>query len=111
VTKLYSLKRARRNLILDHGRLLSIRKKILALFILLGLIVLAVYGLYLMGGGASNNREAGGLASSEARTIITLTIWGGSAFITGFGLRDVIGRVMGTRQRNRLKAAQGGGTH
>jgi hypothetical protein len=90
---------------------LSIGKKILALVILLGLIVLTVYGLYLIGGGAANNRGEGGLASGDARTIITLTIWGGSAFITGFGFRDVIGRVMATRQRNRLKTAQGGGTH
>ena len=76
------------------------------------LIVVIVYGLFLMGGGATGvggNRGGGGLASPSARTIITLTVWGGSAFITGFGLRDVIGRVVGTRQRNRSKGVQGSG--
>ena len=94
---------------------MSIGKKILALFILLGLIILIVYGLFLMGGPVLNNGggdqgEGGGLASPGARTIITLSIWGGSAFITGFGLRDVIGRVMATRQRNRMKAMTPAGT-
>ena len=90
---------------------MSIGKKILALVVGLGLIILIVYGLYLMGGGSPNNvggDQGGGLGSIGARTIITLTIWGGSAFITGFGLRDVIGRVGATRQRNRLQAAQDG---
>lgn len=95
---------------------MSIGKKILALVMLLGLIVLIVYGLSLMGGGSLNNGggdqgEGGGLAAPSARTIVTLTIWGGSAFITGFGLRDVIARVMATRQRNRMKATQAGTTH
>ena len=92
---------------------MSIGKKILALIIGLGLVVLFVYGLFLIGGGAANTRggdQGGGLGSIDARMIITLTIWGGSAFITGFGLRDVIGRIMATRQRNRLKPAQAGTT-
>ena len=90
---------------------MSIGKKILASVIFLALIVLFIYGLYLLGGPPNPRGEGGGLDSLGARTTITLVVWGGSAFITGFGLRDVIGRVAATRQRNRLKAAQSGATH
>lgn len=90
---------------------MSIGKKILASIIFMALIVLFVYGLYLLGGPVNARGEGGGLESLNARTIITLFVWGGSAFITGFGLRDVIGRIAATRQRNRLKAVQGQGNH
>lgn len=81
-------------------------KKILATIIVLAIVAGAVYLLFAAGGGNTRGSEAdgGALAAPNARLIVTLTVWGGSAFITGFGLRDVIGRAVATRQRNRLKA-------
>ncbi len=46
----------------------------------------------------------GGLASPSVRTFVTLTTVGVSAFITGFGARDVISRALATR--NRMRAAR-----
>ena len=80
-------------------------KKIIASIIVIAIVLAGVYLLFSAGGGNSRG-DQGGLASLEPRTIITLTVWGGSAFITGFGLRDVIGRVMATRQRNRMRSMQ-----
>ena len=63
------------------------------------MIAIVSYGLLSWGGGS-------GLRSEEARSFVTLAVVGGSAFITGFGLRDVIGRAVAARNRNRLKSAQ-----
>ena len=78
-------------------------KKIIVSIIVIVIVLAGVYFLFTTGGGNSRG-NGGGLASPGPRMIVTLTVWGGSAFITGFGLRDVIGRVMATRQRNRLKS-------
>lgn len=60
------------------------------------------------GGSGANQfgNNEGGLGPPVLRTIVTLTVVGGSAFITGFGLRDVIGRAVGRRQRNRTKLSE-----
>ena len=86
---------------------MSVGKKIVATIIVLA--VIAVVGYFLItsaatGGGRGG--EGGSLGSGSARTIVTLTVMGGSAFITGFGFRDVIGRAVAARQRARMKAAQ-----
>ena len=79
-------------------------KEILTSTVVVAAVVIAVYLLSLLG---SNVRGGDGVFGSfEIRTIVTLSVVGGSAFITGFGSRDVIGRIMGARQRNRLKQAQ-----
>ena len=82
---------------------MSIGKKILAVFIALSIIGIVSYGLL-----SQTNQQGGegGLRSPSVRTFVTLAVVGGSAFITGFGLRDVIGRTMAIRKRNRLKSAQ-----
>ena len=80
-------------------------KKILASIVVIAIVLGGVYFLFTAGGGNSRGGQ-GGLASPEPRMIVTLVVWGGSAFITGFGLRDVIGRVVATRQRNRVKSVQ-----
>ncbi len=84
---------------------MSIGKKILAAIVGLGIIGIVVYGLLFWGSGSMNGDETG-LRSPEVRTFVTLAVVGGSAFIIGFGLRDVIGRAVATRNRNRLKSAQ-----
>ena len=84
---------------------MSIGNKILAILVGLGIIGVLVYGLLSWGTGSVNGDETG-LRSPGVRTFITLAVVGGSAFITGFGLRDVIGRAVATRNRNRLKSAQ-----
>lgn len=84
-------------------RIVLIWKKIIASIIVIAIVLAGVYLLFSIGGANTRGGE-GGLASPEPRTIVTLAVWGGSAFITGFGLRDVIGRVVATRQRNRLKS-------
>jgi hypothetical protein len=83
---------------------MSIKRKILATVIVLGIIVIGAYVL-LSGQGNQRGGEVG-LASPSVRTFVTLTTVGASAFITGFGFRDVISRALATRNRNRMKAAQ-----
>ena len=89
---------------------MSAKKKAVATIIVL--LVIAVVGYFLIssastgGGRGGNNGDNGGLGSIDARTIVTLTVMGGSAFITGFGFRDVIGRAVAARQRARLKSGQ-----
>ena len=85
---------------------MSVGKKIVATIIVLA--VIAVVGYFLITSAASGGGRGGdsGLGSVSARTIVTLTVMGGSAFITGFGFRDVIGRAVAARQRARMKAAQ-----
>jgi hypothetical protein len=78
---------------------MSIKKKILATVIVLAIIVIGAYVLI-----ASQPNQRGGLASPSVRTFVTLTTVGVSAFITGFGARDVISRAIATR--NRMKAAK-----
>ena len=80
-------------------------KKVLATTVVVALIFVSVYVLFAFGGGNSRGVE-GGLRSPSIRIFVTLLVVGGSAFITGFGLRDVIGRALGARQRSRLKQAQ-----
>jgi hypothetical protein len=82
---------------------MSIKKKVLATVIVLAIIVI---GAYVLLASQSNQRggEEGGLASPSVRTFVTLTTVGVSAFITGFGARDVISRAIATR--NRLKSAR-----
>ena len=82
---------------------MSIKKKILATVIVLTIIVIGAY--VLIATQPSNPRGGeGGLASPSVRTFVTLTTVGVSAFITGFGARDVISRAIATR--NRLRAAR-----
>ena len=91
----------------DHYDLLrelqmSIRKKILATVIVLAIIVISAYVLL----ATQPNQRGGetGLASPSVRTFVTLSTVGVSAFITGFGARDVISRAIATR--NRMRAAR-----
>jgi hypothetical protein len=81
---------------------MSIKKKILATVIVLAIIVI---GTYVLLSSQPNQRGGGVLASPPVRTFVTLTTVGVSAFITGFGARDVISRAIATR--NRMKAARG----
>jgi hypothetical protein len=84
---------------------MSLGNKILVGVLALIIIIIAGYGLL---GPQSNTRGGNeGLKSPDVRTIVTLAIVGGSAFITGFGARDVIGRAVGRRMRNRLKSPTG----
>ena len=82
---------------------MSIWKKSLATIIVLATIAV---GAYVLLSSQPNQRggEGGVLASPPIRTFVTLTTVGVSAFITGFGTRDVISRAIATR--NRLKAAR-----
>jgi len=80
----------------------SIKKKILATVIVPAIIVI---GSYILLSSQPNQRGGGGgLASPSVRTFVTLSTVGVSAFITGFGARDVISRAIATR--NRMKAAR-----
>ena len=81
---------------------MSIKKKILAAVFVLAIIII---GAYVLISSQPNQRGGeGGLASPSVRTFVTLTTVGVSAFITGFGFRDVISRAIATR--NRMKAAR-----
>jgi hypothetical protein len=84
----------------------SIRKSVVATIIVLVIIAIAAYGLFSLGGGSTVGGNESGFRSLNARTFVTLAVVGGSAFITGFGLRDVIGRAVAARNRNRLKSLQ-----
>jgi hypothetical protein len=79
---------------------MSVKRKVLTVVIVLSIIVISAYVLL----ATQPNQRGGGLASPSVRTFVTLTTVGVSAFITGFGARDVISRAIATR--NRMKAAQ-----
>jgi hypothetical protein len=80
---------------------MSVKRKILTIVIILAIIVI---GAYVLISSQPNQRGGGGLASPSVRTFIILSTVGVSAFITGFGARDVISRAIATR--NRMKAAR-----
>jgi len=86
---------------------MSIRKSVVVTIFVLAIVAIAAYGLFSLGGGNTRGGNESGFRSLSVRTIVTLAVVGGSTFITGFGLRDVISRAVATRQRNRLKSAQG----
>ena len=83
---------------------MSIKKKTLTAIIVLGIIAIGAY--VLLSSQLNQRGGEGGLASPSVRTFVTLTTVGASAFITGFGFRDVISRAIATRNRNRMKATQ-----
>ena len=85
---------------------MSIGKKILVSVLALVIIIIAGYGL-LDSQSTQRGGDESGFRSPGVRTIATLAVVGGSAFITGFGFRDVIGRAVGRRMRNRLKFPAG----
>ena len=81
---------------------MSVKRKVLATVIVLAIIVI---GAYVLLASQPNQRSGeGGLASPSVRTFVILSTVGLSAFITGFGARDVISRALATR--NRLRAAR-----
>ncbi|HWY27744.1 MAG TPA: hypothetical protein VNW25_00650 [Candidatus Sulfotelmatobacter sp.] len=86
---------------------MSTKRSIVVTLVVLAIIAIAAYGLFSLGGGNTRGGDESGFRSLNVRTLVTLAVVGGSAFITGFGLRDVISRAVATRQRNRLKSAQG----
>jgi hypothetical protein len=81
---------------------MSIKGKILATVIVLGIIAISAY--VLVSSQPNQRGGEGGLASPSVRTFVTLSTVGVSAFITGFGARDVISRAIATR--NRMKASR-----
>ena len=74
---------------------MSIKRKILATLVVLAIIVISGYPLL---SSQPNPRGGGVLADPPVRTFVTLTTVGVSAFITGFGARDVISRAIATRK-------------
>jgi hypothetical protein len=84
----------------------KIWKDILGGLVGVALLAIGIYGLFLYGGGGMNRGEGGGLASDSIRNIVILSVFGVSAFITGFGFRDVVGRAAAARQRKRLATAR-----
>jgi len=84
---------------------MSIKKKILATVIILTITVIGA--CQLLSTQTSQRGGNTGLASPSVMTFVTLTTVGASAFITGFGFRDIISRALATRNRNRMKGAQG----
>lgn len=88
-------------LICRSERSMSVKRKILATVVVLAIIVI---GAYVLLSSQPNQRGGeGGLASPSVRTFVILSTVGVSAFITGFGARDVISRAIATR--NRMKAS------
>jgi hypothetical protein len=86
---------------------LALWKKTAAGVIVLALIGIGGYFVFSQAGAGRVGGDGGGsLGGISTRTLVTLSVIGGSAFITGFGFRDVIGRAVAARQRSRLKAAQ-----
>ena len=79
---------------------MSVKRKVLATVIVLAIIVLGAYVLL----ASQPNQRGAGLASPSVRTFVILSTVGLSAFITGFGARDVISRAIATR--NRMKASR-----
>jgi hypothetical protein len=90
----------------QESPLMSTRKSVVVTILVLAVIAVAAYGLFALGGGNTRGGNESGFRSLDARTLVTLSVVGGSAFITGFGLRDVISRAVATRNRNRLKSHQ-----
>ncbi len=84
---------------------MSVLKKTIAAVLVLAIIAVGGYYLFATANQGGRNGE-NGLGSPSVRSIVTLSVIGGSAFITGFGFRDVIGRAAGAWQRSKLKAAQ-----
>jgi hypothetical protein len=82
---------------------MSIWKKALGTVIVLGIIVIVVY--LLLSSQPNQRGEESGLAAPGVRTFVILSTVGISAFITGFGARDVISRAIASR--NRIKASRG----
>ncbi len=91
---------------------MSVAKKTLAIIISVTIVGILLYGVFAWSNSVAGGNRGGdaGLASIGARTFVTLAVIGGSAFITGFGLRDVIGRAVAARNRNRMKS-QGSASH
>jgi hypothetical protein len=81
---------------------MSVKRKILTIVIVLAIIVIGVY--VLISSQPNQRGGEGGLASPSVRTFVILSTVGLSAFITGFGARDVISRAIATR--NRMKASR-----
>jgi len=79
---------------------MSVKRKVLAAIIVFAIIVIGASVLI----SSQPNQRGGGLASPSVRTFVILSTVGLSAFITGFGARDVISRAIATR--NRMKAAR-----
>jgi hypothetical protein len=81
---------------------MSVKRKILTIVIVLAIIVIGAYVLI----SIQPNQRGGevGLASPSVRTFVILSTVGLSAFIAGFGARDVISRAIATR--NRMKASR-----
>jgi hypothetical protein len=87
-------------------QLVSTKRSIVVTVVVLAIIAIAAYGLFALGGGNTRGGDESGFRSLNTRTLVTLAVVGGSAFITGFGLRDVISRAVATRNRRRLKSLQ-----
>jgi hypothetical protein len=89
---------------------LSIVKKAVATIIVL--VIIAVFGYIVLtmaqsqGGQRGSDQGGGFLASDNVRTFVTLGVVGGSAFITGFGVRDVISRALAARKYMHMRAAR-----
>jgi hypothetical protein len=83
---------------------MSVWKKILTIVIVLSIIAITAY--VLVSSQPNQRGGEGGLASPSVRTFVTLVTVGGSAFITGFGFRDVISRALATRAQMRKAAEQ-----
>jgi len=89
---------------------LTLRKRAVASIVVLALIGLGGYFLMSQsaaqgvrgGDGGDGGGSFGGL---DLRTLVPLMVIGGSAFITGFGFRDVIARTLAARHRSRIKSA------
>jgi len=79
---------------------MSVKRKVLAAIIVFAIIVIGASVLI----SSQPNQRGGGVASPSVRTFVILSTVGLSAFITGFGARDVISRAIATR--NRMKAAR-----
>jgi len=81
---------------------MSVKRKILTIVIVLAIIVIGA--CVLISSQPDQRGGAGDFASPSVRTFVILSTVGVSAFITGFGARDVISRAIATR--NRMKAAR-----
>ena len=88
---------------------MSIVKKAVATIVVLGIIVVFGYVVFSMAQSQAGQRGANQdsfLAADNIRTFVTLGVVGGSAFITGFGVRDVISRALAARKYMRMRATR-----
>jgi hypothetical protein len=88
---------------------MSIMKKAVATIVVLGIIAVFGYVVFSMAqsqAGQRGGNTGGFLASDNVRTFVTLGVVGGSAFITGFGVRDVISRALAARKWMRMRAVR-----